>query len=92
MNDTHAMNLPFDYIRQRIKELHDSYSAIHINLSLTRPRVCEQNVEATITGVYPNFFIVEESHTGIRRSHSIQYTDIYIGKIDIPELYLQEEK
>ncbi len=74
-------------IRTAIEQLYKSDEQLHMNIRLRRPKLELENAPARIIGVYPNMFRIEESHTGVRRTHSLLYTDVLIGQIDIMELH-----
>lgn len=73
-------------IRRRVKRLYETNPNIHLNVRIPHHKVTVQAAPAVIRGVYPNIFCVEETTSGQPRSHSIQYTEILIGQIEIPEL------
>ncbi len=74
-------------IREQIKKLYSENPEIHLNVSLKRPRIQLENTTATIKGVYPHIFQIEENTSGKPKQHTLQYTDILIGNIDILELH-----
>ncbi len=76
------------YIRTKITELFQSNPNIHMNVSLSRPRLQLENAPAKILGVYPHIFQIEESSTGKVRRHILQYSDILTHQIVIAELEL----
>ncbi len=78
-----------DLIREKIKHLYNTNPQVHLNVNIKRPRVILENSEATITGVYPHIFIIEECTSGTPKQHTLQYTDVLIKNIVILEL---EEK
>ncbi len=75
-------------IRSQIQSLYESNPHIHMNVSLSRPKLVLKNVDATITGVYPHIFQIEENSTNVNRTHSLQYSDIITRQIGILELNL----
>ena len=75
-----------DIIKSKIKKLYETNPNIHINVSLTRPRVSFTCEPAIITGVYPNIFQIEEQSSGSKKCRTIQYTDVLINRIEILEL------
>ncbi len=78
------------YLREKIKYLYLNSPQIHIDVSLSKPRISLKNVPATILGTYANIFRIEESSCGVPRSHSLQYTDVIMGHIKIHELDLKD--
>ena len=75
-----------DVIRQKINELYQTHTEIHISVSMARPKVSIQNDIAIIKGVYPHIFQVEECSSDTPKCHTIQYTDILTNNIRINEL------
>ena len=73
-------------IRERIRHLFETAPQIHMNVSITHPRVELQDAPAVIIGVYRNVFRIEETSTGILRTHTLQYADIVTERIKILEL------
>lgn len=73
-------------IREQIKHLYETNPEIHMNVTLDNPRTVLKNTPATITGVYPYIFRIEESTSGKKKMHTLQYSDILIKKIVILEL------
>ncbi len=73
-------------IRNHIKKLYETNPCIHVDVTLTRPKVVLRGAEAKIIGVYRHFFQVEETSGGIVKRHSLQYTDIFMGNIRVLEL------
>lgn len=46
---------------------------------------------ATIIGVYPNIFTVEENEAGIKKRYNFSYVDILTGTVGIAELETMTE-
>lgn len=82
MADIYSM----DTLKKRIKHLYETNPHIHVNVKLTHPKIHLENVPATIKGVYPNIFTVTENSSGREHSHTLMYTDVLIGNIEILEL------
>lgn len=78
-----------DKIRLGVKKLYSSNSGIHLNINMTHPKVQLNNISATIKGVYPHFFMVEESENPEHPSHTLTYSDVLTGLIEIKELPIQ---
>lgn len=78
--------MSLDIIRTKIKELYETNPHIHMNVSLSHPKLVLNNALATIKGVYAHTFQIEENTNGISRTHIIQYTDILIKNVTILEL------
>ncbi len=72
-------------IRARIRRLYETAPQIRMDVSLQRPKLSLVGAEATITGVYPHIFQIEETSTGVVRRHTLQYADVLIRRIVIYE-------
>ena len=81
MPDTQSITL----IRERIRSLANADYEIHLNVSLTHPKVDLHNVKAKIIGVYPHLFQIQESDEKGKK-HTLQYADILMRRIEIIEL------
>lgn len=75
-----------DFIKNRVKNLYETNPDIHINLSMSHPRVCVKNDPVKIIGVYKNVFRIEEHSNGSPQIHTFQYTDILTKQIEIAEI------
>ena len=75
-----------DLIKTKIKTLYETNPQIHVNISISHPKLNLQNDPATITGVYQNVFRIEEYSSGSPKYHTLQYTDIFTKQIEIVEL------
>ena len=75
-----------DKIRNQVKDLYKKNPKIHMDVSLSSPKLILENAEATIKGVYPHIFQIEEMSEGKARRHSLQYSDIHTRHIVIREL------
>lgn len=75
-----------DVIREKIQERYDTNPQIRINVSLTRPNIRLKNEPVTIKGVYPHIFMIEDQNGGANKTHSLQYSDVLIGSIEILDL------
>lgn len=78
--------LPQEKIRNQIKRLYETAPVIHMNISLKKPRLELFNAQATITGVFPHIFQVEETTSGRPVRHTLQYNDVLIKNIVILEM------
>ena len=78
-------------IQSQIKKLYDNETEIHISVHSTRPKINVVNAPAKITGVYKNLFTVSVVENGLKKLYSVQYTDLFIGKVIIYELKNQPE-
>lgn len=72
-----------DLIKDNIRNLYKTHPKIYINVSMTSPRISLNNEVVVITGVYPHIFQIEESSSGLAKRHTLQYTDILTGQIQI---------
>lgn len=77
-----------DVIKIKIRKLYNTNPNIHINASITTPKLHLSNEPATIIGVYPHIFQIEESSSGFIKRHTIKYTDILTKQIEIKDLEL----
>ncbi len=75
-----------EMIRERIRKLFSESPMVHMDVSLTKPKLVLNSAEARITGVFPHFFQIEEDSQGYTRHHSLKYTEVMIGHIVIKEL------
>lgn len=74
-----------DKIRAQIQWLYEKHPRIHMDVSLSRPKLLLEGAEATITGVYPHIFQIEEITGGKPKTHTLKYTDVIIRRIIIHE-------
>ncbi len=75
-----------EQVKKQIENLYKKNPDIHISISISRPRVVLENAPAVITGVYPNFFRIEEKNSGFLRSHTVRYADLATNALRITEL------
>ncbi len=75
-----------DLYKNKIQILFSQNPNIHMNVSLTKPRLKLENAPAKILGVYPSVFRIEECSTGKTKYHTLSYKDIITGEISIIEL------
>ena len=85
------MSQNLELIKSKIKSLYLNNSLIHINLSTKRSKTHLQKISATIIGVYPNIFTVEENEAGIKKRYNFSYVDILTGTVGIAELETMTE-
>lgn len=74
------------YIRSGIRRLYETDPHIHINVTLTHPKIRLENEPALIKAVYPHIFRIEENGGGSPKSYTLQYGDILTGQVEILEL------
>jgi len=72
-------------IKIRVENLYKENPNIRMNVAESHPRVIKNSAEAKIIGVYPHTFRIVEHSEGYARFHTIKYSDILIGKIEIIE-------
>ncbi len=70
-------------IRAKIQNIFESNPNIKMNVNLKRPKLILENASAVIKGVYPHIFQIEETTDGKLRTHTLKYTDIIAGHIEI---------
>ena len=75
-----------DSIRLRIEQLYKTNPHVHLNVSLSHPKLTLVNVPAVILGVYPHIFRIEECCDGMPKCHTLQYSDVVTKRIEILEL------
>ncbi len=75
-----------ELIKRGIKKLYETDPQVHLDVSLTHPKLVLINDPAVIKGVYSNLFRIEEYSTGRPQCHSLQYGDILTGRIRVHEL------
>ena len=81
-----------DTIKSKIEERYRHDPHVHVNVSKNRPKIVVCNQPAVITGVYRNVFQIEECSNGSPRRHTLQYTDVYIGQVEILEISDKESQ
>lgn len=80
------MIVSLEQAKEKIRHLFETNPHIHINVSLTRPKLSLENDPATIVNVYPHIFQIEECSTGETKRHTLQYSDLLMRNIMILEL------
>ncbi len=78
--------MTIDVLKSKLKNLRRTNPRIHISVNFQSPKLVLDNAPATITGVYNHILQVEETTAGIARSHSLQLSDIMVGRVKIREL------
>lgn len=73
-------------IRRKIKKLYETNPNIHVNVTISHPKLMIRNAPAVIVGVYSNIFRIVETNSGYPRCHSPQYADVLVRQIEIVEL------
>ncbi len=77
---------PLEAIRVKVKALHDCDPHVHVNVSITRPKIKIDNDPAEILDIYPNVFRLRECHSSSGKVYTVKYSDILTGQIEIVEL------
>lgn len=80
------MTSQMEMIKSKIKQLYATKPFIHINVTLTNPRVNLKNQPAVIKAVYPHIFQIEECNCDNPKRYTLQYTDVLTKQIEIAEL------
>ena len=75
-----------ELIKKEIKRLYETSPNVHLDVSLTHPKLHLENDPVVIKGVYTNLFRIEERSSGYAQCHSLQYADVLTGHIKIHEL------
>ncbi len=75
-----------DMIKNGIHTLYKTNPNIHVNMTINSPKVKLKNRAAVIKGVYPHVFQIEERGDSSKNLHTMQYTDVLTGTIEILEL------
>ena len=75
-----------ELIKRGIKRLYEKNPNVHLDVSLTHPKLHLENDPVVIKGVYANLFRIEEHSSGTAQCHSLQYAEVLTGHIRIHEL------
>lgn len=75
-----------ELIKRGIKKLYETNPNVHLDVSLTHPKLYLTNDPVVIKGVYSNLFRIEERSSGYTQCHSLRYADVLTGHIKIHEL------
>lgn len=75
-----------DIIKRRIGRLYAVKPNVHVNVSLSHPKLELRDDPVTIKGVYPHVFRIEEYTSGEPKCHTLQYADVLTKQIEIVEL------
>lgn len=79
-----------DLIKNKIKMLYENNGEIHINVAIKNPKINLYNVPASIIGVYPHVFRLEDKSSAERKFYTLQYSDILTGQICITDYKLKQ--
>ncbi len=75
-----------EIIKRKIKILYEKNPNIHVNVSITHPKIDLKNSPAIIKSVYPHFFLIEENSSGTAKTHTLKYSDIISKQVEIIEM------
>ena len=78
-------------IKAKMTELYNKNVEIHVGVHSKRAKINVVSVPARITGIYKHLFMIETMENGMKKSYTVQYTDLFIGKVKIKELEKQSE-
>lgn len=73
-------------IRERIRELYKRGEMITVDYKNNHPRIIIEKAQVKISGVYLNFFTIEDCKREIKQNYTVMYVDIITGNIHIYEL------
>ena len=76
----------FDLIKKGILTLYKTNPNIHVNVTISNPKVNLKNRPVVIKGVYPHVFQIEDRSGSPNACHTISYIDILTGNVEILEL------
>lgn len=79
------INTP-EVIKKYILKLYKENPKIHVNVSITKPRIHLENVACEIKEVYPNLFIVEDLESDTKKRYTLNYIDVFTKQVEILEL------
>ena len=83
--------MDIDVIKEKIAELHRNDEEICVEVHSKNPKINVDHAPARITGVYKNLFTLEVIENGLKKIYSVQYTDLFIGKVKIDKIEKQSE-
>lgn len=75
-----------DAVRYKLNELYHTHPQIHVNVSLSNPKVSVRNEAVIIKDVYPHIFRIEEYSSGSPKCYTWKYVDVLTKDIQIVEL------
>lgn len=75
-----------DNIKEIIRRLHEKGEMITVDYHSNHPRINIEKSKVRISGVYRNFFTIEDTDCGIIRSHTVMYVDVITKNLYIYEL------
>ncbi len=75
---------PLETIREKMKRLKDKDPNIHVNVTISRPKIRLDNTPAQILDIYPNVFRLRDIAQD--KLYTVKYSDILTGQVKIIEL------
>ena len=78
--------ISLDRIKSKIYKLYETNPNVHINVSITSPKVNLKNEPVVIKGVYPHIFQIEERSCGFPKCYTLSYVDVFTRHVEIIEL------
>ena len=76
----------FNLIKKGILTLYKTNPNIHVNVTISNPKVNLKNRSAVIKGVYPHVFQIEDRNGNSVNCHTVSYIDVLTGNVEILEL------
>lgn len=73
-------------IKEKMTALFERGADIHVTVHSKKPRININESPARIVGVYKNLFTIETVENGLKKTFTVPYTDVFIGKVSIKEL------
>ena len=75
---------PLEAIREKMKRLKDKDPNIHVNVTISRPKIRLDNTPAQILDIYPNVFRLRDIAQD--KLYTVKYSDILTRQVEIIEL------
>ena len=75
-----------DIIKSRIKSLYETNPRIHVNVTISTPKINLRNRPVVLAGIYPHVFRIEDRANGKLEQYTLQYVDVLTKNIEIMEL------
>lgn len=75
-----------EQIQSRIRARFESDPRVHVNVSISRPRLTVRGAPAVIKGVYPHVFRLKAGAGGAAKYYTVPYADILTRQVEIVEL------
>lgn len=78
-------------IKRQLTQIYNTNPVIHITMPLSRGLQNSSSKRVRLAGVYRNIFVVQESINGIKKTHTLQYSDVLTNEIEIKELIIKKD-